>query len=56
MPVLGAPSLLDRLLHGFEDLVAVDALLARDRVGYRQQLRPGKAACFKRIHAVHNPV
>ena len=41
MAVFGAAGLLDRLLHGLQHLVAVDALLARDRVGDLQQFEAG---------------
>ena len=41
MAVFGAARLLDRLLHRNQHFVAVDALLAGDRVGDLQQLHPG---------------
>ena len=34
VPVLGAASLLNRLLHRFQDFVPVDVLFAGDRIGY----------------------
>ena len=40
LPVFGAAGFLDRLLHRLQHFVAIDALVARDRVGNRQQLRP----------------
>ncbi len=41
VPVLGAAGLLDGLLHGFQDFLAVDVLFPRDGVGDQQQFRAG---------------
>jgi hypothetical protein len=41
MAVFRAPGLLNRLLHRFQDFVALDALFASDGVGHLQQLEPG---------------
>ncbi len=42
VPIFGAASLLDGLLHGFEHMLLVDILLAGDRVGYLKQFHPGE--------------
>ncbi len=51
MPVFGATGLLDRHLHGFQDLVALDSLLAGDRVGHLQELESVQqiSAAFHRL-------
>ena len=41
MPVFGAPGLLDRLFHGFQDLVPLDALVTGGLIGGGQQFRAG---------------
>ncbi len=41
MPILRAASLLDGLLHGLQHFLAVDVLLARDRVGNQKKFGAG---------------
>src|SRR5262249_53077210 len=41
VPVFRATGLLDGLLHRFQHLVALDALLAGDGIGHLEQLEPG---------------
>ena len=47
-PVLGATGLLDSLLHGLQNLLPVDRLLPRDRVGDEQEFRAGDGGVHER--------
>ena len=51
--IAGFRRLLDRVLHGGDDHLAVDRLLARDRVGDLQKLQPvGADACLSHLSSL----
>ena len=57
VPVFGSSRLLDRLLHGLQDLVALDALVARHGFRHLQQLGTCvNSFLFHARHAFHSSV